>query len=533
MIPNPVVTPGRPVSAPHPAQVPANPVAPRAKLKRSGPLETFPDPTAAALPQLSQLPARFLAWKRHDDEPGRKPPTGEEGRKLEAWQEPPYLTLDEARKVASKIGGGIGFVLVLGEGYAALDLDGCFQEDGGTPVSDDAKKIVDLVTSAGCYTDTSPSGRGLRALFRGPRSLEVSFKHSPPQVSSLGLFVTLTGTAAEGDPTKELPGLADAVLGLLGQEPQEKPKDRTRTAALPEDGAPIRPGHQDVWLRNRAWMHACRGLQYEDVLAQLRVDVLRCPDEPGREPWGERDLEDLARRAVEKAPEEKLLAGDDGKISKSPENIRRAFRIVQTRPRLDRFSNRRIVETGDGKRVPLDDEMMLRLWLGFDDGLKFRPDKSLFSDVVHLMAATDDFHPVRDYLDSLTWDGTPRAERWLVTYGKAADTEYVRAVGLLFLVAAVRRIRRPGSKFDELVVLESEQGLDKSNAVQALCPKGEWFSQTLTLDKSSKETIEHTTGVWIAEAAEMVGSKRDVDHLKAFLSTQADQAAAVRGHRNH
>ena len=66
------------------------------------------------------------------------------------------------------------------------------------------------------------------------------------------------------------------------------------------------------------------------------------------------------------------------------------------------------------------------------------------------------FIPVRDYLDGLQWDGKPRIDSWLIDYGGAEDTEYTRAVSALMLIAAVRRVRQPGCKFDEMVVIENE-----------------------------------------------------------------------------
>jgi hypothetical protein len=58
------------------------------------------------------------------------------------------------------------------------------------------------------------------------------------------------------------------------------------------------------------------------------------------------------------------------------------------------------------------------------------------------------FDPVLDYLDSLQWDGQKRLDRWPVTYLGAEDTEFNRTIGHLVLVAAVRRARQPGCKFD-------------------------------------------------------------------------------------
>ena len=133
------------------------------------------------------------------------------------------------------------------------------------------------------------------------------------------------------------------------------------------------------------------------------------------------------------------------------------------------------------------------------------------------------FHPVCDYLTGLAWDGAPRLGDWLVSYAGATPSDYVRAVGALPLVAAVRRVRRPGCKFDELLVLESAQGTLKSSALRALCPDESWFSDDLPLGVDSKHVIERTAGKWIIEAAEMHGNRgREVEQLKAFLSRQVD-----------
>ena len=75
---------------------------------------------------------------------------------------------------------------------------------------------------------------------------------------------------------------------------------------------------------------------------------------------------------------------------------------------------------------------------------------------------------VRDYLAALAWDQQPRIERWLIDYAGAPDTPYVRAVSRIVLVAACRRIRKPGAKYDEMVILESPQGTDKSSGLRAL-----------------------------------------------------------------
>lgn len=133
-------------------------------------------------------------------------------------------------------------------------------------------------------------------------------------------------------------------------------------------------------------------------------------------------------------------------------------------------------------------------------------------------------HPVRDYLNGLAWDGTERIDRWLLTYGKAKDTEYIRTVGAIVLMAAVRRIRQPGCKYDEMLVLESRvQGLNKSTALRALCPIDDWFSDDLPLNVDSKQVIERTLGKWIIEASDLAGKRKaEIEQLKSMLSRQVD-----------
>src|SRR5207249_2274532 len=99
--------------------------------------------------------------------------------------------------------------------------------------------------------------------------------------------------------------------------------------------------------------------------------------------------------------------------------------------------------------------------------------------------------------NALQWDSVPRVDSWLTTHGGAEDSPYVRAVSALVLIAAVRRIRRPGCKFDEMVVLQSSsQGVNKSSALCALCVDPEWFSDSIRLSASPKEIIEQTLGKW-------------------------------------
>ena len=131
------------------------------------------------------------------------------------------------------------------------------------------------------------------------------------------------------------------------------------------------------------------------------------------------------------------------------------------------------------------------------------------------------FHPVRDYLKELEWDGVPRIDTWLTTYAGVDDNVYTRAVGAKTLVGAVARIFNPGVKFDTMLVLEGEQGIGKSTLISIL--GGEFYGD-IGITDNDKDTIDAMRGNWIIEVSEMVCSRKvDTDKLKSFLSKTTDR----------
>jgi predicted P-loop ATPase len=101
-------------------------------------------------------------------------------------------------------------------------------------------------------------------------------------------------------------------------------------------------------------------------------------------------------------------------------------------------------------------------------------------------------HPIREYLDRLRRDGVNRIDGWMTTYLRAANTPLTAAMGRIVLVAAARRIRRPGTKFDCILVLEGAQGGGKSTAIKILAGSENFSDQDiLTLDpKAQMEALE-------------------------------------------
>ena len=97
------------------------------------------------------------------------------------------------------------------------------------------------------------------------------------------------------------------------------------------------------------------------------------------------------------------------------------------------------------------------------------------------------------------------------------------------LVAACRRARVPGCKFDFITVLEGPEGIDKSTAIRVLAGDDNFNDQSI-LGASDKEVQEQLEGTWMHENADLAGMRRaDVEQVKAFASRQIDRARPAYG----
>lgn len=187
----------------------------------------------------------------------------------------------------------------------------------------------------------------------------------------------------------------------------------------------------------------------------------------------------------------------------------------------------RKVEKGKSDLWSNADDQDLRTYLDITWQIRFGVGK--IDDVLGGVMRANTFHPVLDYLDSLTWDGIPRVETLLVEYLGAEDTPYVRAVTRKVLAGAVARVKQPGCKFDYMLTLVGPQGIGKSMLFNKL--GGAWFSDSL-MSVHGKEAYEALHGVWIMEMGELAATRKaEVEAIKQFLSKQSDRYRVAYGKR--
>ena len=165
------------------------------------------------------------------------------------------------------------------------------------------------------------------------------------------------------------------------------------------------------------------------------------------------------------------------------------------------------------------DTTAVRIWLTRAYGLVAGPQD--VDSAVELVAQMHGYHPVREYLDGLKWDGTSRLDEWLSDFMGVERSEYSARVGRWFLMGMAARVRKPGVKFDYCLVLEGTQGLRKSTALRVLA--GEYFSDT-ELDLTNKDAMSSIRGKWVHEFSEMGSLARaENTRQKSFLSRQVDE----------
>jgi len=168
----------------------------------------------------------------------------------------------------------------------------------------------------------------------------------------------------------------------------------------------------------------------------------------------------------------------------------------------------------------LSDEDVILLKYFFTRTVRVEFSQQTVLEAVIVIAHKRHYHPIRNYLNALKWDGKPRIDTWLMDYGRAIDTKYTRAIGRKTLCAAVKRVMEPGCKWDHVLILEGSQGIGKSTACRIL---GRNWAGDMNLDPHCKDSVAMMLNKWVIELSEMTALKwADANALKSFITREKD-----------
>ncbi len=197
-------------------------------------------------------------------------------------------------------------------------------------------------------------------------------------------------------------------------------------------------------------------------------------------------------------------------ISHEPElaEIMRFNEFSQSLERVD--TEKKVLDWGDA------DSLRVRQYVDRKYGTDFPAQK--MADAINTVGYKNTYHPVRDYLNGLTWDGLERVETMFIDYLGADDNIYTREVAMCVCTAAVSRIFEPGFKFDFAVTLVGGQGIGKTTFIRELGLR-KWYGELLSFE--NQKAMEQIAGKWIVEITELSATnKNELEQQKSFLSAQ-------------
>jgi hypothetical protein len=497
---------------------------------------------------------RWVTW-RNESRNGKAtkvPYSPRNDRKAKADDPNTWGTRTEAEAAVPRLvngaGGGIGLQLgVLGDGRAigGIDLDTCRAADGTLE-----PWAAEVVARIGSYTEISPSGTGAKAFFIFPEadldSLRAVMGKKPGEGSGRkwargkgdhvpsielyldGRYFALTNQALPGSPGDLRPVTPEALTWLI----HEAGPAFVGKAAVARAPSRADSSRSAIAFRKGLALRSA-GRTFDEMVEALRVD-------PETADWcrekgdanGGRELQ----RIWDKAAQHHWLAhcqrNGEGNLRS---NLANAMVALREAPELeDRFEYDEMLRapllvkplpgyTPHGNPRPVRDEDVTAV----QEWLQLAGLTSISKDTVHaavdFRASERKFHPVRDYLNGLKWDGKKRLSGWLHVYLGTEKSAYTDGIGTMFPIAMVARILRPGCKADYMLVLEGEQGTQKSAACAILA--GPWFSDSLPdIRGGGKDVSQHLNGKWLIEVAELSALDRvEAAALKAFVTRQVER----------
>ena len=145
-------------------------------------------------------------------------------------------------------------------------------------------------------------------------------------------------------------------------------------------------------------------------------------------------------------------------------------------------------------------------------------------DALRILFAEREYHPIKQTIESVKWDGVPRIENLFIKWLKCEDTPYIREVTRLVFAGGIHRLYNAGCKFDDVAVLiGTKQGEGKSTFVRWLAIQDDFFTEVTEIE--GQKGIEAIEGAWVCEIAELlaVTKSKEVEAVKSYITKLVDR----------
>ena len=145
-------------------------------------------------------------------------------------------------------------------------------------------------------------------------------------------------------------------------------------------------------------------------------------------------------------------------------------------------------------------------------------------DALRILFAEREYHPIKQIIESVEWDGVSRIQELFIKWLKCEDTPYIREVTRLVFAGGIHRLYNAGCKFDDVCVLiGTKQGEGKSSFVRWLAIKDEFFTEVTEIE--GQKGVEAIEGAWVCEIAELlaVTKSKEVEAVKSYITKLVDR----------
>lgn len=493
----------------------------------------------------------FCVW-RYEERDGHKtkvpynPRTGQRAKSNDPDTFAPLSIAEEKQSGFDGLGVGIF------NGLCAVDIDNCIT-DG--MLSDMAQDIVAAMRS---YTEISPSGHGVRILFKAA-GFHYDTKTYYIHNKKLGLeiyvsgatqkYVTVTGNvktpgADIEERGRELQYVLDKYMkrdcpqaGTNILSVIKKSKDTAKFEALFERGdisAYASHSEADIALCNILAFY-CQG-DFDAIDSHFRQSKLY------REKWERVDYRtETIHKAIESCGGEFYTPKVRAKKARKSITIAGEEYDTLDERALTAYLNdigasvkynviTREVEIKGIEQSYNPESIVNDLPIILFDRLKNnlnRCNKTNVQDLLSVIAGKCRFNPVTEMLERGTWDGANRLQDLysilhIPEYDKLSRTLIYKWLWQSLSMARNELLDAYGA--DGVLVLQGRQGLGKTTFVRkmavcpALCKLGQY------LDSRDKDTYRRACSAWLVEFGEIESTfKSDLERLKGFITSEIDE----------